>query len=117
MLNFVHAHKLFGVQKMSLLETWHCLSRILSTVQSWFTDNQLPTSIYRKVDAVHTYILDDVLDGRGHLVDGERYSREGGMLKEVVGEERREVAGHRSNDDCWKSITHHCEYEGAYKGR
>jgi hypothetical protein len=82
-----------------LLETGHSLSRILTTIQSRFAYNQLPATINGQIDAVYAYVLDDVLDCGSHLVNGKRYSGESGMLEEVVGEERREIAGHCGNDN------------------
>ena len=94
-----YSSRMFG-PLMSLLESRHELSRILSAVDSRFADNQFPSAIYGQVDAVHTDIFDDVLDGRGHLVDRQGHSGKGGVFEQIVGEEGRKVASHGSDDDC-----------------
>lgn len=70
-----------------LLESGHSLPGILSAIQSRLADYELPSTINRQINTVHTYILDDIFDSRSHLVDGKRYSGEGGMFQEIIGEE------------------------------
>lgn len=90
-------------QECALLQTWSEVSRVGASVETGLATDQAPSAVDGDINAVHTDVLDDVLNGGSDLVGGERYSGEGRMLEQVIGEVGGEVGGHCRDDNGWAS--------------